>query len=44
MTVRVGATSVTVLDDGEESLPGPTLFVAFTLNVYDVFAESPVQL
>ena len=43
-TVRVGATSVTALDDGEESLPDPTVFVAFTVNVYEVLALKPVQL
>ena len=43
-TVRVGATSVTALDDGEESLPDPTVFLAFTVNVYDVLAANPVQL
>ena len=43
-TVKVGATSVTALDVGEESLPDPTVFVAFTLKVYDVPAANPVQL
>ena len=40
----VGFTSVVLEDEATESLPGPALFVAFTVNVYAVFALKPVQL
>ena len=36
--------SVVCDDEATESVPVPTVFVAFTLNVYAVLAVNPVQL
>ena len=43
-TAIVGLASVVWDDEATESLPGPTVFVAFTLKVYGVLAANPVQL
>ena len=43
-TAIVGLASVVWDDEATESLPDPTVFVAFTVNVYDLLAANPVQL